>query len=252
MVFDVTTEEFDERVVGRSHEVPVVVDFWAEWCGPCRTLGPALEKAANDRAGAVELAKVDVDQNQPLAAGFGIRGIPAVKAFRDGRVVDEFVGAKPPAAVEAFFDGLVPSEAEELADAEDEASLRRALELDPRNAKAARKLARALHARGDAKEASDLLAPFEHDFEAAGLVARMTLEAEENGDHESGLGPAFAAWDAGDHQTALATLGDALEAAEDPDRRDLIRKVMVGIFTELGPGDPVAAEHRRRLATLLN
>ena len=252
MVFDVTTEEFDEKVVGRSHEVPVVVDFWAEWCGPCRTLGPALEKAADAREGAVELAKVDVDQNQPLAAGFGIQGIPAVKAFRGGRVVDEFVGAKPPAAVEAFFDGLVPSEAEELADAEDEDSLRRALELDPRNAKAARKLARALHARGESAQAGELLAPFEHDFEAAGLGARLALEAQENGDRDAGLGAAFAAWDAGNHETALTALGDALEAAEDPDRRDLIRKVMVGIFTELGPGDPVAAQHRRRLATMLN
>ena len=252
MVFDVSTEEFDEKVVGRSHEVPVVVDFWAEWCGPCRTLGPALEKAANDRGGTVELAKVDVDQNQELAAGFGIRGIPAVKAFKDGRVVDEFVGAKPPAAVEAFFDSLVPSEAEELAGADDEDSLRRALELDPRNAKAANKLARALIGRGEADEAGRLLAPFEADFEAAGLSARLALAAEENGNRESGLVPAFDALDAGEHDAALEALGDALEAADDPERRDLIRRVMVGVFTELGPSDPIAARHRRRLATLLN
>jgi putative thioredoxin len=252
MVFDVSEAEFDEKVIGRSHEVPVVVDFWAEWCGPCRTLTPALEKAANGREGAVELAKVDVDQNQTLAAGFGIRGIPAVKAFKDGRVVDEFVGAKPPAAVEAFFDGLVPSEAEELASADDEESLRRALELDPRNAQAARKLARIHIGRGENDAAIEMLAPFETDFEAAGLSSRLALSAEENGDGESGLARAFADWDSGDHEAALEALETALAAEEDSDRRDLIRKVMVGIFTELGPGDPIAAKHRRRLATMLH
>jgi putative thioredoxin len=252
MVFDVGTEEFDQRVVGRSHEVPVVVDFWAEWCGPCRQLGPALEKAAEAREGAVDLAKVDVDQNQPLAAGFGIQGIPAVKAFRDGKVVDEFVGARPPAAVEEFFDGLVPSEAAELAEAEDEESLRRALALDPSNAQAARKLARILIDRGEDEEARELLDRFEGDFEAAGLAARLALEASGNGDRGEGLAEAFAAWDRGDHEATLQTLGDELEASEDPERRDLIRRVMVAIFTELGASDPIAAKHRRRLATLLN
>ncbi|HEX6116824.1 MAG TPA: thioredoxin [Solirubrobacterales bacterium] len=252
MVFDVNTDEFDERVVGRSHEVPVVVDFWAEWCGPCRQLTPALEQAASSREGAVELAKVDVDQNQALAAGFGVQGIPAVKAFRDGKVVDEFVGARPPAAVEEFFDGLVPSEAEELAAAEDEDSLRRALELDPRNARAARKLARILIDHGEADEAGELLASFEDDFEAAGLAARLSLEASGNGDEGSKLVQAFADWDSGDHDAALEALGDELAAADDADRRDLIRRVMVAIFTELGTSDPVAAKHRRRLATLLH
>ncbi len=252
MVFDVGTEEFDQRVVGRSHEVPVVVDFWAEWCGPCRQLGPALEKAAEARQGAVELAKVDVDQNQALAAGFGIQGIPAVKAFRDGKVVDEFVGARPPAAVEEFFDGLVPSEAEELADAEDEESLRRALELDPSKAQAARKLARILIDRGDHGEARELLERFEGDFEAEGLAARLAREASGNGDRSAVLADAFAAWDGGDHEAALQGLGDELEASAEAERRDLIRRVMVAIFTELGASDPIAAKHRRRLATLLN
>jgi putative thioredoxin len=252
VVFDVGSEEFDERVVGRSHEVPVVVDFWAEWCGPCRQLTPALEQAANSREGAVELAKVDVDQNQALAAGFGIQGIPAVKAFRDGKVVEEFVGARPPAAVEEFFDGLVPSEAEELAGAEDEPSLRKALELDPRNAQAALKLARILIAQGDGDDAQALLEPFEGDFEAAGLAARLSLGTGGNGDEGSRLAEAFAAWDRSDHEAALEALGNELEATEHPDRRDLIRRVMVAIFTELGPSDPIAAKHRRRLATLLN
>src|SRR5690242_6440277 len=111
---DVTERDFEARVIERSREVPVVVDFWAEWCGPCRTLGPALEAAVEKRAGKVELAKLDVDSNQGLASAFGIRGIPAVKAFRDGKMVAEFTGAIPPPAVEQFLDQLVPSEADEL------------------------------------------------------------------------------------------------------------------------------------------
>src|SRR5918996_5460168 len=110
MAIDVSEADFQTRVLERSHEVPVVVDFWAEWCGPCRVLGPVLERAVADRSGAVELAKLDVDSNQRLAAAYGIQGIPAVKAFRDGAVVDEFVGAQAPPAVERFLDALIPSE----------------------------------------------------------------------------------------------------------------------------------------------
>jgi len=251
MIQDVTTENFDEQVVGRSHEVPVVVDFWAEWCGPCRQLGPALEKAAKAREGQVDLAKVDVDSNQPLAAGFGVQGIPAVKAFRGGKVVDEFVGAVPPAQVEAFFDGLAPSEAESLAESDDEESLREALELDSRNVMAARKLGRILLARGETDEASTLLHTFESDFEAAGIAARGRLMATGQAEEGSPLARAFQAWDEGYHAAALDALQDAFATAE-PRAADEIRQVMVAIFTELGPGNPVAAEHRRRLATALH
>ena len=128
---DVTDSTFQTAVIDRSHTVPVVVDFWAEWCGPCRQLGPVIERAVAARAGKVELAKVDVDANPMVARTFRIQSIPAVKAFRDGTVVSEFVGAQPPAAVERFLDSLVPSEADALVAKGDEQSLRRAVELEP-------------------------------------------------------------------------------------------------------------------------
>src|SRR5579884_2937310 len=134
MVIDVTESSFASDVLERSRSVPVVVDFWAAWCGPCRSLGPLLERAASRREGDVVLAKVDVDANPRLQMQFDVRGIPAVKAFRDGRVVGEFVGAQPSNVVERFFDALVPSPADRLVAAGDEASLQKAVELDPGHA----------------------------------------------------------------------------------------------------------------------
>jgi putative thioredoxin len=252
MISDVSEQDFQQKVVERSKQVPVVVDFWAEWCGPCRTLGPALEKAVSSRDGKVELAKVDTDRNPQIAQEFQIASIPAVKAFKDGEVVAEFIGAIPPARIEEFLNGIVPSEADELAESGDEESLRKALEVDPRHAQSAVSLGRLLLARGDTQEASDLLKPFPHDFVADGLAARAQLSLAQNGAGSDELQAAFGAWDDGDPETALERLQEVLASEQDPERKDLLRRVMVAIFTELGTDHPLSREHRRRLAAALN
>jgi putative thioredoxin len=243
MATDVTDADFEARVLQRSAELPVLVDFWADWCRPCHMLAPVIERAVAAHPGKVELVKLDADANGATAARYGVRGLPTVKAFRDGRVISEFSGAQPAAVVERFVAELVPSEADELAGAGDEDALRRALELEPAHVGARRELARLLLRRGEEAEALELLDNAAGDFEAEGLAARARLA----GDPE--LEAAFRAWDDGDLASALEGLQ---RAVGDPERRDLVRRVMVAIFTQLGADHPLAREYRRRLSAALN
>ena len=242
---DVTEATFELDVIERSHQVPVVVDFWAAWCGPCRQLAPVLEAAVERRDGAVVLAKVDIDANPRLAQTYRVQSIPFVKGFRDGEPVADFVGMQPPSAIEAFLDRLMPSETDLLVQAGDEDSLRRAVEAEPAHVGARIALARLLFAEGRGGEVPDLLEPVAYDKDAEGLIARARLAGVDQPDVAAGL----AALDRGQVEPALTHLLDAVQVV--PALRDDLRATMLGVFAELGDQHPLTVRFRRRLARSL-
>lgn len=278
-IFDVAEADFERDVLERSRQVPVVVDFWAPWCGPCRALGPVLEKLVQERRGSVVLAKVNVDEAPNLAAAFRIEGIPAVKAFRDGRPVLEFEGVLPEAHLIQFLDRLVPSAAEKRTaeaaaleatnPAEAEKLYRRALEEEPANAQAQIGLARLLIARGQDAEAGALLdkvAVQELQPEVEQLRAvldlrelarafcdepavRQKLQTKPNDPElRYQLGCVLAA--AGRYQEAL----DELLAAGQADKKlaqTRVKEAMVKIFHVIGVRSELADEYRDKLTRIL-
>jgi len=279
-VIEVTAENFEREVIERSRETPVVVDFWATWCQPCRILGPVLEKLAAESAGAFVLAKAETETVPGIAAEFGVRSIPAVFAVRGGRVVDAFVGALPESSIRAWLDGILPTPAERLVAeakrleptdaAAAESRYREALTLGPNDPTAKAGLGRVLIQQGKVDEARTLVAELEArgflEPEAEALKAALALRKQ--GDASGGVEASRAALadDPNDPDKKL-TLAEALAASggyeealeqalsvvEDGSKahREKGRQVMVNVFQLLPPDSELAAEYRRRLSAAL-
>lgn len=279
-IVDVEESGFDREVLERSRTTAVIADFWAAWCGPCRTLGPLLEKLVAEHAGELVLARIDVDRAPALAQRFGVRSIPTVLGFREGAVAAEFEGAQPEPVLRRFVEALLPSEADRLALRGDqhaaagerdaaEQDYRSALEADARQPAALLGLARLLADREDAEAALDLLERIRpgcpQEAEADRLAARLRTRAAGPADDEASLRARLARNP--EDLDARLSLGRALARAErheealdallavvrrDPSHGDeAARRAMLDLFAVLGPEHPLTTRYRAELARAL-
>lgn len=270
-IVDVTESDFEYEVIAHSHKVPVVVDFWAEWCGPCRILGPILETLAQEAGGTFRLAKVDVDENPSLARRFNVSGIPAVKAFRDGQVVSEFFGAVPEGQVRDFLRALAPSSSDlNLEKGESllsdqrwevaEEAFRQVLDERPDHPAALLGLAKSLLGQGRAAESLELLIRFPASREypsaeqlrpLAQALRRTETESVDSEDfREAAYQRSLRLVQRGNIPAAMDGILDILR--EDKGyRNDEPRKVMLGLFELLGEENPLTRQYRSELASTL-
>jgi putative thioredoxin len=269
VIREVTEDTFAAQVVEASRTRPVVVDFWATWCGPCKQLSPMLERAAAQWVGQIDVVKVNVDEAPRLSRQLRIQGIPAVKAFANGRLVSEFVGVQPQVAIDRFFTALAPSESDRLVAraravpaAEAEPLLRQALEQKTDHPAAIKALAQLLTDRGECDEALALLERVPGDAEAVRMISQLRLSGgtldeatvgalsarAEDGDETARveLGRALAA--RGDFRDALEAL---VAAVKNPSSREDARVAMLEIFNVLGNDHELVRQFRPRLAALL-
>jgi putative thioredoxin len=239
---DVTEATFETEIVARSHEVPVVVDLWADWCGPCKTLAPILEKVIDETDGQVVLAKVDVDANPRLSQSFNVQGIPAVFAIKAGKIAGQFTGAQPEHVVRQFVESLLPSADEQLVadlmDAGDEVALQQALTAVPGHPGATVALAELYVAEGRFDEALEALAKIPESAETRRVAALARVGAE----------PEAVAGDGGplaDVEARLDGLLAQVKADEDA------RQQYLDLLELMGPDDPRTADYRKRLSRQL-
>lgn len=271
---DVSTSEFQQEVLLRSREVPVLVDFWAEWCGPCKTLSPLLERITDQAGGRFELAKVDVDANQELSAQFGIQSIPTVVAIRHGKEVDRFSGALPEASILTFIDGVMPTELDVMVDearsalvaGDDSAAehmLRQVLDQKSDHQEAGTSLAALLIDRGETDEAMIVLGKLIPDADVERLQAAARLRGSAGIDL-SELEAAVRADPADDSAQLELARALAAHAEYEPaldrmlevvrhkgDLKEDARLAMVDIFGVLGSDHPLTVTYRRQLASAL-
>ena len=271
-IHDVDEATFDSDVLLKSHEVPVVVDFWAPWCGPCRILGPLLERMAIEGGGSFVLAKINVDESPNLAIRYGVQGIPAVKAFIEGEVKSQFVGAQPETLVRRFIQELAPSKADQTIDtaksllatrhwAEAEKAFREIFDADETHSAAALGLVRSLLMQGRAQEALSILGNFPAGTEWAAAerlkpLANYMAVVEENGPRpeDDRLAAEF-------YQAARLIVRNNLPAAMDGlleilrqdknYRKGEPKEILLSIFELLGEDDPLTREYRNELASIL-